>query len=223
MIELRGITKIYNKGKFNEVVAVQDISMKIEDGSIVVLTGPSGCGKTTLLSIIGLILTPTSGEIFYDGESVLGYSDYWKTSFRRENFGFVFQHINLLPQYTALENVLLPLYAKDSDPADFMERAVELLSKLGVMERANHLVEQLSGGEQQRVAFVRALIKDPQYLFADEPTVFVDEDTSRIIYRLLQDLRDKGKTIIVSTHDPELIKIADQIHRMDRGRLLQKK
>ncbi|MEM3365119.1 MAG: ABC transporter ATP-binding protein [Candidatus Methanomethyliaceae archaeon] len=223
MIELRGITKIYNKGKFNEVVAVQDISMKIEDGSIVVLTGPSGCGKTTLLSIIGLILTPTSGEIFYDGEPVLGYSDYWKTSFRRENFGFVFQHINLLPQYTALENVLLPLYAKDSDPADFMEGAVELLSKLGVMERANHLVEQLSGGEQQRVAFVRALIKDPQYLFADEPTVFVDEDTSRIIYRLLQDLRDKGKTIIVSTHDPELIKIADQIHRMDRGRLLQKK
>ncbi|MEM3039868.1 MAG: ATP-binding cassette domain-containing protein, partial [Candidatus Methanomethylicaceae archaeon] len=85
MIELRGITKIYNKGKFNEVVAVQDISMKIEDGSIVVLTGPSGCGKTTLLSIIGLILTPTSGEIFYDGEPVLGYSDYWKTSFRREN------------------------------------------------------------------------------------------------------------------------------------------
>lgn len=223
MIELRGITKIYNKGKFNEVVAVQDVSMKIEDGSIVVLTGPSGCGETTLLSIIGLILTPTSGEILYDGESVLGYSDYWKTNFRRENFGFVFQHINLLPQYTALENVLLPLYAKDADPADFMERAVELLSKLGVMERANHLVEQLSGGEQQRVAFVRALIKDPKYLFADEPTVFVDEDTSRIIYRLLQDLRDKGKTIIVSTHDPELIKIADQIHRMDRGRLLKTK
>ncbi|MCX8182417.1 MAG: ABC transporter ATP-binding protein [Candidatus Methanomethyliaceae archaeon] len=223
MIELRGVSKIYNKGKFNEVVAVQDVNLKIEDGRIVVLTGPSGCGKTTLLSIMGLILTPTSGDILYDGEPVLGYSDYWKTIFRRENFGFVFQHINLLPQYTALENVLLPLYARDSDPSDFMERAVELLSKLGVIERANHLVEQLSGGEQQRVAFVRALIKDPKYLFADEPTVFVDEETSRIIYRLLQDLRDKGKTIVVSTHDPELIKIADQIHRMERGRLLQTK
>jgi ABC-type lipoprotein export system ATPase subunit len=223
MIELRQITKIYNKGKFNEVVAVQDVSLKIEDGKIVVLTGPSGCGKTTLLSIMGLILTPTSGEILYDGEPVLESSDYWKTNFRRENFGFVFQHINLLPQYTALENILLPLYAKDTDPGDFMDRAVELLSKLGVIERAKHLVEQLSGGEQQRVAFVRALIKDPKYLFADEPTVFVDEDTSRIIYRLLQDLRDKGKTIVVSTHDPDLIKIADEVHRMDRGRLVQTK
>lgn len=223
MIELKDITKIYNKGKFNEVVAVKDVSLKIEDGKIVVLTGPSGCGKTTLLSIMGLILTPTSGEILYDGEPVLGYSDYWKTSFRRENFGFVFQHINLLPQYTALENILLPLYARDCEPSEFMDRAVELLSKLGVLERSKHLVEQLSGGEQQRVAFVRALIKDPKYLFADEPTVFVDEETSRIIYNLLQDLRDKGKTIIVSTHDPELIKIADEIHRLDRGRLLQKR
>ncbi len=223
MIELRRITKIYNKGKFNEVVAVQDVSLEIEDGKIVVLTGPSGCGKTTLLSIMGLILTPTSGEILYDGEPVSESSDYWKTNFRRENFGFVFQHINLLPQYTALENILLPIYAKDSDPADFMDRAVELLSKLGVIERANHLVEQLSGGEQQRVAFVRALIKDPKYLFADEPTVFVDEETSRIIYKLLQDLRDKGKTVVVSTHDPELIKIADEVHRMDRGRLVQTK
>lgn len=221
MIELRRITKIYNKGGFNEVIAVQDINLEIKDGQIVALTGPSGCGKTTLLSIMSLILTPTSGEILYDGEPVLRYSDYWKTSFRRNNFGFVFQHINLLPQYTALENVLLPLYAFDTDPAEFMEKAIELLSKLGVLERAKHLVEQLSGGEQQRVAFVRALIKDPKYLFADEPTVFVDEETSRIIYRLLQDLRDKGKTVVLSTHDPELMKIADKIYRMDKGRLLQ--
>ncbi|MGQ9759005.1 MAG: ABC transporter ATP-binding protein [Candidatus Methanomethylicaceae archaeon] len=221
MIELRKVTKIYNKGKFNEVVAVENISLKIKDGKIAVLTGPSGCGKTTLLSLMGLILTPTSGEIFYDGENVLAFSDYSKTSFRRENFGFVFQHINLLPQYTALENILLPLYAMDFDPYDFMERAVELLSKLGVMERAKYLVEQLSGGEQQRVAFVRALIKDPKYLFADEPTVFVDEETSRIIYNLLDDLREKGKTIVLSTHDPELIKIADEVYRMTKGRLLE--
>lgn len=223
MIELRKVTKIYNKGKFNEVVAVEDINLKIEDGKIITLTGPSGCGKTTLLSIIGLILTPTSGEIFYDGVNILGFSDYSKTIFRRENFGFVFQHINLLPNYTALENILLPLYAMDSDPNDYMERAVELLSRLGIMERAKHLVEQLSGGEQQRVAFVRALIKDPKYLFADEPTVFVDEETSRIIYSLLKDLRDKGKTIVISTHDPELIKISDEIYRMAKGRLLEEK
>jgi len=220
MIEVRGAKKVYNIGKFNETTAVDGISLKIRDGTVVALTGPSGCGKTTLLSMIGLILTPTSGEICFDGENVLGYSDYWKTSYRRSNFGFIFQHINLLPQYTALENILLPLHASDTEPESYKERAVELLSKLGILDRANHLVEQLSGGEQQRVAFVRALIKDPKYIFADEPTVFVDEETSRIIYRLFADLRDRGKTIILSTHEADLMKIADEVHRMVKGRLV---
>ncbi|MCX8169863.1 MAG: ABC transporter ATP-binding protein, partial [Candidatus Methanomethyliaceae archaeon] len=206
MIEVRNITKIYNKGKPNEIVAIREINMKIEDGSIVAITGPSGCGKTTLLSIIGLILTPTYGEIIYDGESVLKFSDNWKTNFRRSKIGFIFQHINLLPQYTAIENILLPLYSMNVNPSQYMERAIELLSRLRILERAKYRVEQLSGGEQQRVAFIRALIKDPDYIFADEPTVFVDEETSRIIHGLIQELRDRGKTIVISTHDPELLK-----------------
>lgn len=221
MIELKNITKIYNLGKLNEVIALKEINMKIEKGKITAITGPSGCGKTTLLSITGLILTPTQGGLYYDGENVLKLSDYWKTIFRRNKFGFVFQHINLLPQYTAIENVLLPLYSMDLNPMDYMERAIELLSRLRVLDRAKNKVEQLSGGEQQRVAFVRALIKDPEYLFADEPTVFVDEETSHIIYNLLQELRDKGKTIIISTHDPDLIKIADKVYRLAHGRLVQ--
>lgn len=221
MIELKNITKIYNMGKPNEVIALREINMKIEKGKITAITGPSGCGKTTLLSIIGLILTPTQGELFYDGENVLKLSDYWKTIFRRNKFGFVFQHINLLPQYTAIENILLPLYSMDLNPMDYMEKAIELLSRLRVLDRAKNKVEQLSGGEQQRVAFVRALIKDPEYLFADEPTVFVDEETSHIIYNLLQELRDKGKTIIISTHDPDLIKVADKVYRLSSGRLVQ--
>ncbi|MCC6013525.1 MAG: ABC transporter ATP-binding protein [Candidatus Verstraetearchaeota archaeon] len=220
MIELRNITKIYNKGKPNEVIALKDINMKIEEGKITVITGPSGCGKTTLLSIIGLILTPTYGDVIYNGENVTKYSDYWKTKFRRENIGFIFQHINLLPGYNALENILLPLYSMDLNPMDYIDKAMELLSRLKVLERAKHKVEQLSGGEQQRIAFVRALIKDPKYILADEPTVFVDEETSHIIHNIMEDLRDKGKTIIISTHDPELIKIADKVYRLYNGRLI---
>ncbi len=218
MIEARNITKIYNRGKFNETAAVVDISLKIKDKTIVALTGPSGCGKTTMLSMLSLILTPSSGEILYDGDGVLRASDFWKTVFRRNNFGFVFQHINLLPQYTALENVLLPIYASDEDPAQYKERATMMLDELGIADRAGHLVEQLSGGEQQRVAFVRALIKNPRYIFADEPTVFVDEETSKIIYRTLTRLRDEGRTVVISTHDVELMKLSDDTFRMCKGR-----
>lgn len=220
MIEVRNLTKIYNRGKFNETAAIVDVSLKVKDKSIVALTGPSGCGKTTLLSMMGLILTPTSGEILYDGENVLEASDYWRTQFRRNNFGFIFQHINLLPQYTTLENILLPLYASDTDPWSYEGKAREWLSKLGIADRAEHLVEQLSGGEQQRAAFVRALIREPKYIFADEPTVFVDEETSKIIYSVLSSLRDSGKTVILSTHDPELMKIADDTYRFMKGRLV---
>lgn len=219
MIEAKGLTKIFNRGKFNETVAVSDISLKIKDRSIVALTGPSGCGKTTLLSMLGLILTPTSGQILYDGDNVLSGSDNFKTNFRREKFGFIFQHINLLPQYTTIENILLPLYSFDEEPKLYEGKACEWLKKLNILDRATHLVEQLSGGEQQRAAFVRALIKEPAYIFADEPTVFVDEETSRIIYKVLTELREAGKTVILSTHDPELIKISDEIYRIKKGTL----
>lgn len=220
MIELRGITKIYNRGKPNEVVAVRDVNMVVKDGEIVAITGPSGCGKTTLLSIMGLILTPTYGELLYDGENVLEYSDYWKTMFRREKISFVFQHINLLPHYTALENVLLPLYSMNVDPQSYKSRALELFSRLKILGRANYKVEQLSGGEQQRVAFARALIKSPQYIFADEPTVFVDEETSEIIHDLMLELRDEGKTIVIATHDRDLLKIANRVHTMISGKII---
>jgi ABC-type lipoprotein export system ATPase subunit len=219
VIEAVGLSKIYNRSMPNEVRAVEDVSLGIEEGRIVALTGPSGCGKTTILSMLGLILTPTSGEIIIDGERVLLNSDTWKTGFRRENFGFIFQHINLLYRNTAMENVLLPLYSFDSEPGSYTAKAQELFEKLGLKDRAGRMVETLSGGEQQRVAFVRALIKDPKYIFADEPTVFVDEETSKVIYKIFSSLRDAGKTVIMSTHDAELLKIADNVHRMSVGRL----
>lgn len=223
MIEAEGLSKIYNRGLPNEVRAVEEAALRVEDGRIVAFTGPSGCGKTTILSMLGLILTPTSGEILIDGERVLHNSDNWKTGFRRDNFGFIFQHINLLYRNTAMENVLLPLYSLDAEPGAFVARAGELFEELGLKDRARRLVETLSGGEQQRVAFVRALIKDPRYIFADEPTVFVDDETSKVIYRIFSSLRDAGKTVVVSTHDSELLKIADDVHRMSGGRLVDRK
>jgi ABC-type lipoprotein export system ATPase subunit len=219
LIEAVGLSKTYNKGMPNEVRAVEGANLKIGEGRIIALTGPSGCGKTTILSMLGLILTPTYGEITIDGERVLSNSDNWKTSFRRGNFGFIFQHINLLYRNTAMENVMLPLYSFDIEPRTYAARAQELFERLGLKDRAGRLVETLSGGEQQRVAFVRALIKDPKYIFADEPTVFVDEETSKVIYDIFSSLRDAGKTVIMSTHDSELLKIADDVHRMSFGRI----
>lgn len=221
MIEVKNLRKVFNLGKFNETMAVSDISLKIKDKSIVAFTGPSGCGKTTLLSMIGLILTPTSGQILFDGENILSTTDNYKTSFRKDYFGFIFQHINLLPQYTAIENILLPLFSFDMEPKKYEEKAYEWMKTLGVYDRATHLVEQLSGGEQQRVSFVRALIKEPKYIFADEPSVFVDEETSKVIYQMLVALRDAGKTVVMSTHDPDLLKIADEVQRMSAGKLVE--
>lgn len=223
MIEVKGLTKIYNQGMANEVRAVEGVNLSIGEGKIIALTGPSGCGKTTTLSMLGLILTPTSGEMAIDGEMVLSNSDNWKACFRRDNFGFIFQHINLLYRNTAMENVLLPLFSLDAEPRSYAARAEELFNKLGLKGRWGRMVETLSGGEQQRVAFVRALIKNPKYIFADEPTVFVDEETSKVIYGMFSTLREEGKTVIVSTHDSELIKIADDVYRMCSGKLAERR
>jgi len=221
MIETVNLTKIYNLGTPREVKAAVNVNVKVEDGAITVLQGPSGCGKTTLLSMLGLILTPTSGRIILDGEDITRYSDHWKTLYRRRHMGFIFQHINLLPGYTAMENVLVPLLCFDEDVSAYRERAMKLFEKLNIADKADNLVEQLSGGEQQRVALVRALVRNPRIILADEPTVFVDEETSRVIFEMFKELRDEGRTLIVSTHDPTLAKIADKGYVLDRGRVVK--
>ena len=221
MIETVNLTKIYNLGTPREVKAAVDVNVKVEDGAITILQGLSGCGKTTLLSMLGLILTPTSGRIILDGEDITRYSDHWKTLYRRRHMGFIFQHINLLPGYTAMENVLVPLLCFDEDVSAYRERAMKLFEKLNIADKADNLVEQLSGGEQQRVALVRALVRNPRIILADEPTVFVDEETSRVIFEMFKELRDEGRTLIVSTHDPTLAKIANKGYVLDRGRVVK--
>jgi len=219
LIETQRLTKIYGAGTHRQVDAVRDLDLKMEDGTFVALQGPSGCGKTTVLSMIGLILTPTSGKVIIDGKDVTAFSDYWKAIYRRENMGFIFQHINLMPGYNAIENVVIPLLCRDKRVTSYKERAKELFNKLGILDRMNYRVEMLSGGEQQRVAIVRALVSDPRIILADEPTVFVDAETNRIILDMLHELRDEGKTVIVATHDVKIAKATDVIYTMEKGTL----
>ena len=219
MIEAFNLTKIYNQGKKQQVEAVTDVSLMVDSGAITALVGPSGCGKTTLMSMIGQLLTPTKGKIVFDKEDVTSYSDGWKAVFRRNNVGFVFQHINLLPNYNALENVMTPLICHEVNPTDHMEEALELLSQLGLSERAYFNVEQLSGGQQQRVAVARALITKPKIIVADEPLTFVDDASAKKIIDFLIKLKKEGKTILISTHAASLAKLADKTYVINEGRV----
>jgi putative ABC transport system ATP-binding protein len=221
MIEAVGLTKIYNQGKKHQVEAVTDASLTAESGEITVLVGPSGCGKTTLMSMIGQLLTPTKGKVLVDKENITAYSDGWKAVFRRNNVGFVFQHINLLPNLNALDNVLIPLLCHDLDPEQYREPAIELLGQLGLSERAFFEVEQLSGGQQQRVAVARALITEPKIIIADEPLTFVDEASAKTITDFFEKLREEGMTILISTHATNLAKLADKTYELKDGKIIK--
>jgi putative ABC transport system ATP-binding protein len=220
MIEAVNISKIYNFGKKNQVEAVTDANIEAKDGQITALVGPSGCGKTTLMSMIGQLLTPTKGKVIVDGEDITAYSDGFKAVFRRNNVGFVFQHINLLPNLNALENVITPLICHDVELKEYREPALRLLDQLGLSERAFFSVEQLSGGQQQRVAVARALVTEPKIIVADEPLTFVDEASAKTITDFFEKLRDEGKTIVISTHVSNLAKLADKTYVMKDGKIV---
>jgi putative ABC transport system ATP-binding protein len=219
MIEAVDLTKIYNKGKKNQVEAVTDVSLTAANSEITVLVGPSGCGKTTLMSMIGQLLTPTKGKVLVDKEDITAYSDGWKAVFRRKNVGFVFQHINLLPNLNALDNVLIPILCHDADPFEYRQPALKLLGQLGLSDRAFFEVEQLSGGQQQRVAVARALITEPKIIVADEPLTFVDEASAKTITDFFEKLRGEGKTILISTHASNLAKLADKTYEIKDGKI----
>jgi len=221
MIESMELTKIYNIRKKHQVEAVTDVSVVAKSGEITIFVGPSGCGKTTLMSMLGQLLTPTKGKVLVDGEDITSYSDGWKAVFRRQNVGFVFQHINLLPNLNALDNVMIPLLSHDVNPSDFKKVALNLLEKLGLADRSDFRVEQLSGGQQQRVAVARALITEPRIVIADEPLTFVDEDSARTITDFFENRRDEGKTILISTHASNISRLADKVYFMETGRIVE--
>jgi len=197
--------------RFGDLHVLQGVNLQVKKGEIVAILGRSGAGKTTLLQIIGTLDKPDSGQVVIDGKKVFELDEKTLSQFRNEHIGFIFQQHQLLPEFTALENVMLPgLIARKSEK-EVKERAVLLLNQLGLNERIAHKPNELSGGEQQRVAAARAMLLQPSVILADEPSGSLDEQNKKELHNLLLDMRQKyGQTIILVTHDQELANICDR-------------
>ncbi|MFZ5775442.1 MAG: ABC transporter ATP-binding protein [Thermodesulfobacteriota bacterium] len=202
LIELAGVSKIYNQGHTNEVRALTGIDLNVEAGEMLCLKGPSGSGKSTLLGIIGCIFPPTSGRAAIAGRQLARLPDRFLTLHRRETIGFIFQRFNVLPELSVLDNITLPLLPLGVSPKERGERAGVLLERLAIGHRANFPAGRISGGELQRVAIARALINDPPIILADEPTAHLDTALSREFMEIMVQLRQEGKTVVITSHDP---------------------
>lgn len=213
VIRLEQVSKVFNKGRPNEVVAVQDVSVAIKPGEMAVLKGPSGSGKTSLLGLMGCMSRPTAGKIMVNGKDVAKLPEHFLTEIRRNIFGFIFQQFNLIHGITVLENVMLPLYPTERRFSEIKEMAESVIEKLGLAKRKHFPVQGLSGGEQQRVAISRSLVNNPEMILADEPTAHLDSKLSEELMEILHGLNGEGKTIVIATHDP-LVYSRDCIHRI---------
>lgn len=206
IIEAKSIVK-----SFGSLQVLKGIDFGVGKGEVVSIMGASGAGKSTLLQILGTLSTPDSGSLTINGTDVLSLSGKELSAFRNKEIGFVFQFHHLLPEFTALENVMIPAFIAGRSDRDAKAAATELLTELGLKDRVSHKPSELSGGEQQRVAIARALINKPAILFADEPSGNLDSVTKAELHKLFFDLRDKfGQTIIIVTHDPELAAMCDR-------------
>ena len=215
MITLEGITKVYRTGEV-EVAALKGISLHIPEGEFVAIMGPSGSGKSTLMNLIGCLDQPSSGRYILDGYDVSALTDDQLAWIRNRKIGFVFQSYNLIPRASAVHNVEMPLiYAGDN--VQRRERAMSALESVGLLKRAGHLPSELSGGQQQRVAVARALVTDPAILLADEPTGNLDSESSIEIMKLLRDLNQQGRTIVLITHEPDIAAFAQRVVRVRDG------
>lgn len=222
MIELTGITKIYDETCPNRVEALRGVDLALADRELTVLHGPSGSGKTTLLTLIGCLARPTRGRVRLDGEIVSALPERYLTEVRRRTFGFVFQRFNLIRGLTALDNVMSPAFPLGLPHAKLRARGLELLDHFGILARAAQPVETLSGGEAQRVAIARALINDPAVIVADEPTASLDGARVDQFLAIAAELRARGKTVIVTSHDPRIVDAAfvDRRVAMADGRIV---
>ena len=221
ILQLAGVTKVYNKGRPNQVNVLSGADLTLAKGEIVGLVAPSGAGKSTLLHIAGLLDTATGGSIRIAGDDVDRLNDRARTRLRRDRIGFVYQFHHLLPEFSALENITLPQRAAGIAVPQANARAAELLGSVGLSERINHRPAELSGGEQQRVAFCRALANRPEIILADEPTGNLDPETSAAMFDILLDLvRATGLSGLVATHNPDLAARMDRIVRLEGGRLV---
>jgi lipoprotein-releasing system ATP-binding protein len=220
MLELAGIEKGYNRGKPSEVMVLRGASITIAQGEVVALVAPSGAGKSTLLHIAGLLDVPDSGTVRLDGREMGGLSDRARTEARRNEVGFIYQFHHLLPEFSALENVVIPQLANGATKVEAEARARGLLGQVGLAARADHRPAALSGGEQQRVAFCRALANAPKLLLADEPTGNLDPGTSDQVFGVLMDLvRQTGLSALIATHNLDLAARMDRVVRLATGQV----
>lgn len=210
------------KKSFGALEVLKGVNMEVGKSEVVSIMGASGAGKSTLLQILGTLSTPDSGSLIIDGVDALGLDSRKLAEFRNLRLGFVFQFHHLLPEFTALENVMIPAFIAGRSKKDAEQNARELLIDMGLGERLTHKPSELSGGEQQRVAIARALINKPAVLFADEPSGNLDSKTKEEIHKLFFDLRDKyGQTVVIVTHDPDLAKMCDRSLFMVDGDFIQ--
>ena len=216
MIDIKNITK-----SFGSLQVLKGISLHINQGEVVSIVGPSGAGKTTLLQIIGTLEGADGGEIIINGKRIDKMGSVEQARFRNQQIGFVFQFHQLLPEFTALENVMIPALIAKKSKKEAQQRAIELLDYLGLKERANHKPNELSGGEKQRVAVARALINNPAVILADEPSGSLDSKNKAELHQLFFDLRDKfGQTFVIVTHDEELAQLTDRTIHLKDGEVI---
>lgn len=217
MIETKKVCRAFPVSGEEPFMALKDVSVKIPEKSLTILRGKSGSGKTTLLNIIGALDAPTSGEVFFGGRNITGLSDKERERLRRQKIGFVFQSVSLIPMMTVYENVEFALRLSNYK-GDRKKRVEECLHLVGLGKRAQHMPQELSGGEQQRGAIARAIAHAPQVLFADEPTAELDTATSLAVIKLFKDLVEKqGVTIVMTTHDMSLMDAGDMVYTLTDG------
>ena len=216
MIEIKGVTK-----SFGSLQVLKGIDLRIEKGEIVSIVGPSGAGKTTLLQILGTLDKPDGGSVVVDGIETSTLSTNKLSEFRNTHLGFVFQFHQLLPEFTAIENIMIPAYIAGMKPKEARSRAEELLAFMGLSDRATHKPNELSGGEKQRVAVARALMNNPAVILADEPSGSLDSKNKEELHKLFFELRDKfGQTFVIVTHDETLATLTDRTIHLKDGRIV---
>jgi putative ABC transport system ATP-binding protein len=219
VLEARELAKVFQDGE-RKVCAVSSVSLSIEQSDFIALVGPSGCGKSTLLSLLGLIDSPTSGELIFQGESLKGVGDLKLRNYRRSKVGYIFQSFNLLSTLTVKENVMLPCILNGWREVDANKRAIELLEALNLSHRLEALPATLSGGETQRVAIARAIARPSALVIADEPTGNLDSVAGNAVLSLLRDLNQQGTPVIMATHSESAIKWCNRVIRMHDGAIV---
>lgn len=219
VLELQNVSKIYGNGD-NKVYALDSVSLAVGEGEFIGIVGQSGSGKSTLMHIIGLLDNPTKGKVYVDGIDITTMDEMARAYARGKEIGFVFQAFNLIPSLTAVENVELPMIIYEKDPEERKKRAVEILTSLDMPKRLNHYPNQLSGGQKQRVAIARALANNPKIILADEPTGNLDSKTGQEALKLLSELNKQGRTIIIVTHDINIVKSANRVIKLKDGKVV---